>query len=254
MASRRRGAHGAALAFPLVALLACSSSSSPSSSGLDAGATDASIPGMDSGTGPIDSGALPDAAGACSPANVQGYVPKWTPPKAPQAACTQADLKSYGDCLDANDDTSAACAPWFGADASASSTCKTCVADSKATDPAWGPLVDVGTSGSDRQLNVSGCLAIVLHDTGSGCAGSFQALQECESAACADNCQGTSTSALTSCIQQSDSGGCSNYLASSACIYDAGSSAQACFPSQGTFGQRFAAIAAFFCLQSDAGP
>jgi hypothetical protein len=262
MTSKRRGAKGIALAFPLVvaavALAACSSSSTPAIGGLDAGPT------FDASPTPVADGAAPatdapsgtDAASTCSPGNVKSYVPKWTPPKAPQSACSQDELTSYGNCLDSNDSTSAACAPWFGEDASASSSCKTCVADSKSTDPAWGPIVDVGTAGSDRQLNVSGCLAIALPDpTGSGCAGSFQALQECEAAACADNCQGASSTALGSCISGADTNGCSNYLTPAQCIYDAGATASQCFgPAQGTFGQRFAAVAAVFCLGSDAGP
>jgi hypothetical protein len=253
MASKRRGANGVALAFPLVALLACSTS--PSSSVADSGVADSSVPEVDTGVPNVDAGTVPaDASITCAPASVQGYVPRWTPPKAPESACTQAELASFGACLDSSGPTSAACLAWNGADASTSSACKSCVADSKATDPAWGPLVDVGTNGSDRQLNVSGCLAIVLHDTGSGCAGSYQALQECESAACADNCQGASTADLRTCIQEADAVGCSTYLAPAACVYDAGTTGQECFGvGQPTFGQKFAAMAAVFCLAGDGG-
>ena len=255
MASKRRGVNGVALAFPLVALLACTASSSSTTP--DGGAADGSLAGPDTGAPPPADAGVPsvDAAAKCAPANVQGYVPRWTPPKAPQSACTQAELAAYGACLDTNNPSSSACLAWSGADASTSAACRSCVADSKATDPAWGPLVDVGTNGSDRQLNVSGCLAIVLHDSGSGCAGSFQALQECESAACADNCQGATTADLVTCVQEADGVGCSNYLAPAACVYDAGTTASVCFGAgQSTFGQKFAAVAAVFCLGADAGP
>lgn len=175
------------------------------------------------------------------------------PPKKPQSACTSDQITSYGACLESGDPESVPCAPWFGADAS-SSPCKSCLADSKASDPAWGPIVDVGTSGSDRQINVSGCMAIALGDNGSGCAGSVQALEECESAACADNCEGATAAALGACIQQADGTGCDNYLAPAACVYDAGAGALACLgPSQGTFAQKFAAVATVFCLQTDGG-
>jgi hypothetical protein len=218
MASKRRGALGVVFAFPFSVLAACTPITSSTAPASDGGTEDSSVPPSDSGAPPTDSAPAIDAAGACAPGNVQGYVPKWTPPKSPESACTQGQLTSYGNCLDSNDSTSAACAPWFGEDASANSTCKACVTDSQSTDPAWGPMVDVGTSGSDRQINVSGCLAILLHDSGSGCAGSFQALQECESAACANNCEGASSAALATCIEDSDNGGCSNYLAPAECI------------------------------------
>jgi hypothetical protein len=255
MASKRRGVDGVALAFPLIALLACTTSPS-SSSVADGGGADAATIATDAGAPTPDAGTAPaDASITCAPASVQGYVPRWTPPKSPQSVCTLGELTSYGACLDSSGPSSAACADWSGADASASAACQACVADSKATDPAWGPIVLVGTNGSDRQLNVSGCLAIVLHDSGSGCAGSYQALQECESAACADNCQGASTADLRTCIQEADAVGCSNYLAPAACIYDAGTAAEECFGTgQPTFGQRFAAMAAVFCAASDAGP
>ncbi len=254
MAFGDRGGSSAVVAFLVVAVPACSSSIAPVPAG--GGPSDASLFIPDTGT--VDLDAAPPAADAsvsCAPANVHGYTPSWTPPKAPSSACTQADLTAYGACLDSGGGTSAGCAAWSAVDAGASAACRTCVADSKATDPAWGPLVDVGTSGSDRQLNVSGCLAIVLHDTGAGCAGTLQALQECEAAACADNCAGDSTAALSACTFAADGNGCSNYVAPSACVYEAGASAQTCFgPAGGTFGEKFAAIAAVFCLQTDAGP
>jgi hypothetical protein len=258
MASKRRGVVSVALAFPLIGVLACTTS--PSSTTIsDAGTIDSAIPAQQDTGAPEDSGVIStlDAAATCAPANVQGYIPQWTPPKKPQSACTAAQITSYGQCLDTGDPTSAPCAPWFGsagADASESAVCKSCFADSKATDPAWGPIVDVGTSGSDRQLNVSGCMAIVLDDNGSGCAGSVQALQECESAACADNCEGASSAALSACTEQADGAGCANYLSPATCIYDAGAGALACFgPSNGTFGEKFAAVATVFCLETDGG-
>jgi hypothetical protein len=258
MALKRRGATFVALAFLSIVSVACSASSSSPATGTDAGAvpTDASN-GVDTG-GPLPDSSVqpvPDSSTTCAPANVQGYVPQWIPPKTPQSACTAAQIDSYGTCIDSGDPTSGACAPWFGAeDGAVSASCKTCLADSKATDPAWGPLVDVGATGSDRQINVAGCIAIVTHDTGSGCAGSVQALQECEAAACADNCEGAASASLSTCTQQADGAGCANYLSPAACIYDAGAGALACFgPANGTFGQKFAAVATVFCLQTDGG-
>jgi hypothetical protein len=266
MTFERHGVGSVALAFSFAvawqSVQACSVSGSGGSAavGADAGGSDATVAEPDAGAPPdapiVGSG---DASSACSPANVAGYVPNWTPPKAPASVCTQAELTSYAACLDAADASSAACAPWAATatDAGASAACRACVADSKATDDAWGPIVDVGSSGSDRQLNVSGCLAIVLHDTGSGCSGTLQALEECESAACADNCAVASSASLAACVAASDLGGCSNYVAPSACVYEAGASAAACLgtgSASATFGEKFAAIAAVFCLEVDAGP
>jgi hypothetical protein len=254
------GAHMAriALALPLAALFAgggCSSSNSPpnvsdTSEDASSSAHDGSFPLYDAGL-PLTEA---DGGSSCAPANVQGYVPSWVPPKTPVAACTTGDLTAYGACLDSGDATSAACTAWSNPGAATTSACRACVADSKETDPAWGPLVDVGSTGAVRQLNVSGCLSIVLHDTGAGCAGSFQALQECESAACADDCRGETSAALAACVDAADNGGCSGYLSPAACIYDAGAAGDVCFgPSQGTFGQKFAAVAAVFCVGTDAG-
>jgi hypothetical protein len=255
MASKRRVATSVALAFPLAALVACVTTTPPAGGPDDAGPFDSAA------TGPGDSGApdssvvpLPDSASTCVPANVQAYHPTWVPPKQPESACTLDQINSYGDCIDSGSPQSSACAPWYGVDAASPSACISCLADSKATDAAWGPIVDVGTSGSDRQINVSGCMAIILSDNGSGCAGSVQALEECESAACADNCEGASATALAQCIEQADGTGCDNYLSPATCVYDAGAGALACLgPAQGTFGQKFAAVAKVFCLETDGG-
>jgi hypothetical protein len=255
MASKRRVAASVALAFPLIALVACVTTTPPAAGPDDGGVLDSAV------TGPADGGAadasvvqMPDSASTCAPANVQAYHPMWVPPKQPASACTLDQITSYGDCIDSGNSQSSACAPWYGADGATSSPCMSCLADSKATDAAWGPMVDVGTSGSDRQINVSGCMAIILSDNGSGCAGSFQALEECESAACADNCEGASALALRQCIEQADGTGCDNYLSPATCVYDAGAGALACLgPAQGTFGQKFAAVAKVFCLETDGG-
>ncbi len=259
MAWKRFGGTRVAAVAPCIAfwcalrgMAACSNAAPPPSV---PPADDASVPVADATSPSVDAADVSEDAGStCAPANVHGYVPTWTPPKAPQSACTQADIDAYAACLDADDASSAACTSWGGADASTSSACRSCLADSKGTDPAWGPLVDVGSSGSVREVNVSGCMSIVLHDTGAGCAGSFQALQDCESAACADDCRGETTDALASCIALADATGCSNFVGPAACIYDAGIAAAGCFgPAQGTFGERFAAVAAVFCLEADAG-
>jgi hypothetical protein len=251
MAWWRFCANRVVLAFPLAELFGCSSISASAPPSLE---PDGSTYPFDASRPLTDAAISEDSSGACSPANVQGYTPSWTQPKAPASACTEAELTGYGACLDSSGATSAACAGWSDAstDATVSAACRTCVADSKASDMAWGPIVEVGPSGSDRQLNVSGCLAIVLHSSGSGCAGNYQALAECEAAACADDCEGASVGALDACNQEADLGGCSNYVGPAECVGDAGAAASACLgPPGGTFGQKFVAVASVFCLQVD---
>jgi hypothetical protein len=253
MAWKRSGATAVALAFLSLAAAGCSGVTAPNSPApVDGGwtPTDGGFVYTDA-LSPVDTGPLPpnDASAACAPAGVQSYQPQWTPPKRPAAACTAGELSAYGACLD--DTNSAACSPW----SSASATCKSCVVDSKQTDPAWGPMVDFGTTSSDREVNLSGCVAIVLHDTGSGCAGSVQALDVCEAVACADNCAGESTGALSSCTQQADGAGCKNYVAPASCVEDGGSGVSACFAAVAspTFGQIFVAAATVFCTVADGG-
>jgi hypothetical protein len=252
MAWKRGGATVVALAFLSLAASGCSGATAPNAPApLDGGWIPTDSGFYADAASPVDTGGPPltDAATACAPAGVQSYQPQWTPPKKPTGACTAGELSAYGACLD--DATSAACSPW----SSASATCKSCVADSKQTDPSWGPMVDFGTASSDREVNLSGCVAILLHDTGSGCAGSIQALDVCEAVACADNCAGEPTDALTSCTQQADGAGCKNYVAPASCIDDAGSGALACFATGASpsFGQIFVAAATVFCTLADGG-
>jgi hypothetical protein len=247
MASTRR-LH-AALVFPLLAVVGCLSSAS---SATDGGAPDASTQGDDGAVAPGDAGVVPPADGTtstCAPASVASYVPKWTPPKAPQAACTKGQITAYAACIASGNPGSAACAPL--ADSGANAACLSCVATSTGTDPSWGPLVLI--AGSDLQINISGCLAIETGDTGSGCAGNFQALQECEAAACAANCQGQASSALALCTSQADNAGCSNYLAPAACVSDAGTGTSACISASGSFADKLAAVTSVFCLAAGDG-
>lgn len=253
----RRAERGHAVqvvaSLSVVGLVAClSSSSNGPAEGGDAGASFGDAGGGGSSeTGP----AGPPEAGVstCAPANVQSYIPKWVPPKAPVQACTAAQIASYADCVASGDPSSGACTGWSG-DGGSNGPCLSCLAPSAFSDQAWGPLVLFAST--ELQLNVPGCLALVLHDTGSGCAGSYQALYECEAQACYANCQGASSAALLSCTSTADNGGCSAYLAPAACAADAGPGTADCVGTgtmTSTFAARFAAIAQKFCLQTTDG-
>jgi hypothetical protein len=244
----RFGLCTALLAWPLLAsLVGCTTAStSPEVGGDDGGSNpfDANGPaGDDAGSAPPD--------GACSPANVQSYSPRWTPPKPHASSCTSDQIASYAACLASTGPTSAACAEWTTPDSGVNADCAGCIADSNSTDPNWGPIVDTD---SVRQLNVAGCMALVNGDTGgTGCAGQYQALAGCESAACATNCTNAVSNQLAACVSEADNGGCSNLLAAAACVNDAGA-ADVCFgPQNATFPQVFTAVATVFCLATDAG-
>jgi hypothetical protein len=247
----RFGVVAVLFAWPLAASMTACTSSNSSEPGADGG------PSAD-GSGPTgdDAGSsLPDAgASTCSPANVQSYSPRWTPPKPHSSSCTADQIASYATCLTPpNDTTSPACAPWFGADASANSDCHTCLDDSSNTDPSWGPVVDTG---SVRQINIPGCMALVSGDTGgTGCAGQYQALEGCESAACATNCTNASSTQLNACVSAADNGGCSNLLTAAECVNDAGAADQCFGPQNATFTTILTSVATVFCLSTgDAGP
>ncbi len=242
----------AVLACPLVILLAACTSGSTSSSETNDASTN--VPDANGNNGDDDSSVSNDAAvSTCSPANVQSYSPRWTPPKPHTSSCTADQISSYAACLTPpSDPNSAACAPWFGADAAANSVCHTCLGDSNSTDPSWGPVVETGAL---RQINIPGCMALVSGDTGgTGCAGQYQALEGCESAACATNCANDKTGTqLAACVSQADNGGCSNLLTAAACVNDAGA-ADVCFGQQNSFGPILVAVATAFCLSTgDAG-
>jgi hypothetical protein len=168
-----------------------------------------------------------------------------------QAACTQAQLDSYGACVDANDPSSSACAAWLGSSASANAGCYACVKDSMYGDSSWGPLVDLPNN-AGRQLNSGGCLALLSGETSStSCGASFELLAECGGLACTGPCAGATSTALANCVTAADTSICSEYAGAAVCVNDAGAGA-ACFP-QGTYGQQFAIVAAPFCLAGDAG-
>jgi len=234
----------------VVVAAACSSSGNPS-------ANEAGDGGNSADTGSAsndDAGSTPLSDAACSPASVQSYAPRWTPPKPHTSSCTVAQIASYTACVASGESpTSAACAPWLGANALPANTdCRTCFTASSSTDSAWGPVVDTSAL---QQINVAGCMALVAGDTGgTGCAGQYEALQGCESAACATNCTNATSSALKACTTAADDTGCSSLLSAASCVNDAGA-AEECFgPPGADFAQVLTAVGSVFCLETeDAG-
>ena len=204
---------------------------------------------LDGGTVVLDAAAL---ATPCAPGDASAFAPTFHPPRAKQSgACTSDLIAQFVKCIDdsATSSTPQSCAPFDKATGQAA-TCLACL-QSKASDPQWGPLVDLP---NETLLNVPGCLSLVEGDTtGAGCGGSLQADEECTRAACVGSCPlGSSdpTTATQEVQQQSacealanaDGGACTSYAVPASCAGlivegDAGTPAEAqCLglPSQST--------------------
>ena len=255
MTSWRQRVPYVALAFPLTLVGAgcLQNTSGPLGSG-DGGLSDGGG-SKDGGESSSDGSGSGDGSQAtmCLPVSTSGFMPMWVPPTQPQGVCSQAQLDSYGACLDSLDNNSPACAAWIGAGASANAGCYSCVKDSMQSDTTWGPLVVIGSGGPGRELTVAGCIALVTNDTSStGCAAAFEILGACGNYACTSSCQSATQMALSQCITAAETGGCSMYFGPAGCVNEAGTGASACFTS-GSYGHQFATIAAPFCLAPDGG-
>jgi hypothetical protein len=189
-----------------------------------------------------------DAPIACPPAPLD----EWTPPQyhpsdgAQPTACTAAMISDfYSSCL-ADTATQATCNQnWGTSEDAAHQTCQTClVTDS--LQPAWGPLVNFGTTVS---LNVGGCIEL-LDPSQHGCAMSVQAADECEHQVCDMACPVADAASFTNyqqCVHAAVSGVCASYAQPAQCqnVEDAGPAA-ACVTGA-TFQDLFASVAKAFC-------
>jgi hypothetical protein len=117
---------------------------------------------------------------ACTPADMTGFQPAWTPPQAwKQGVCTTKQVTDfYTSCL-ASPIAPSTCDAY----AQANATCVACL-QSKDTDATWGAVV-----WHDEMrfwtVNVAGCLSYVLGDgAGTGCAGAYEGAVQCRQKAC----------------------------------------------------------------------
>ena len=166
--------RGAAIAF--AALASCSRAADPA---FTDGATDS------------------DAAEAetCFPTDAAGYAPAaWIPPHPRMHACSDTDLTDYvHDCIDGATAIPIRCSQ-FRAERAA---CAECIFPK---DTSGGAGVFLPRKGI-VELNVGGCIALALADSGpEGCGAREQAARECVAFVCAD-CE-------TGCVAQARAGPC----------------------------------------------
>jgi hypothetical protein len=118
-----------------------------------------------------------------------------------------------------------------------------------------GPIID--RSGI-LELNVAGCLALAEDKLdGSGCGGKYQAMDQCEQAACKSQCPLTDSASLQlydRCVMaaNTDPQTCQSYATLAKCanaIQDAGARGAGCVDFR-TFDDWYARIAPMFCLDT----
>lgn len=246
---------GAALIF--VFAYGCSSSSTDTPAATDAGtAAETSTP-TDSGTKKETGSVTPDdgSASTCAPGDVSAFSPTWKPPigKA-TGACTTAQVNNVIDCaFDATAAASAACKA-FTADMS-NDACTQCVISSSSA-ATTGALIQ--STGGTVSLNIAGCLAAAAGDvTATSCGAKYQALSQCQDAACIDNCpvdqndDGTQLKALNDCETAAQSGVCTTYLNAADCVNTLagdGGAGEFCFgTSADTFQTLAKTLGVYFC-------
>jgi hypothetical protein len=189
-----------------------------------------------------------------SPADVPGFTPRWTP-ATHQPLCTQEQIDEFGVCLATGFNgvtTAERCAP-FRSGGSASA-CAACLATAD-TALVLGPIID--RSGV-LELNVAGCLAIAEGKLdGSGCGGKYQAMEQCEEAACRAQCPLTDRTSLQlydRCLLAAadDPQICKSYATAAKCaseVQDAGGRGAGCVNFR-AFDDWYARIAPMFCLDT----
>jgi hypothetical protein len=208
--------------------------------------------GMDGSVDGAAFGAAGDAASSCHASDVQTYVSSGTY----QAAAAPSDA-----CLGVSD----AEAPWtvfydlcFGPSRSmakctafaqepASAACASCIL-TPFTAMRLGPILDYGGFVGG---NVPGCIEV----TGSApdsvdCASAYQALSDCEVAACQANCpvnDPTSLAAREQCTQVADATGCKSYRDA---VYSHCPAALTAACSQEMFQDFYDAIVPLFCARA----
>jgi hypothetical protein len=248
------------LALLLSAALGCGGLEEPSRDDLvvndagDASRHDATSP-FDARPPQLD--ATLDAPVECAPADMTGFVPKWTPPAAPRPVCTTRQIGLfYCACL-----LSGICAQncsRFGPGGTAEDRqCAAClVTQSSAAE--WGPVV---VRGGGLFINYAGCVALQEGKRdGSGCGGAMTFAEQCEDGACAANCPMTddlSYEAYRRCVEAADRGACARYVAAAACapaILEAGAPGAECLRPQ-SFYDAYLVLAEIFCggVPDDAG-
>jgi hypothetical protein len=184
---------------------------------------------------------------ACPPA----ALGSWMPPAyhhaatAQPMACTAAMVADfYASCLAASSTQSSCSQSWGTSEDAAHQACQTCLlTDSQ--QPAWGPLVNYGTTVS---LNVAGCIEL-LDPSQLACATSVQQADQCEHHACDMSCpvvDPPSFEHYTQCVDAAAAGECATYAMPAQCRNVESGPAAACNAGM-SFQDAFTALAKAFC-------
>jgi len=248
----RKGlAIGFTVPFAVVMFAACNSGDN---NGSDA-STDATNPtDVVTEKKPLPESSTSDVnTGTCSPSTtIDTSQVTWVAPITPNAnACSATQVQAlYDGCFGTNA-SSTACNGFINT--SANTTCYACMVSTYGKSTSYGALVQIG--GVDY-ANIAGCIAVLTGDTSStGCGAKDQAVTDCETLACEDNCpevtDNTSFEEYTNCTQAADQGVCASYISAECDLQDAGldgaASAYATCVNQSSFENYYFAMATVFC-------
>lgn len=177
-----------------------------------------------------------DAGSGCVPALSDAYVPTWTPPNPPRAACTSSQIQMlYDDCIGPTSGGSL-CNTFLSQYSNA--TCDACM-ETPIASSTYGTTIEWHSGGS-LDINGGGCVALIDGDfTANGCGAKYEAWLSCQIAACSYCPPGT----YETCAVPAQSTTCAAYQAAAQCTQDPKYSL--CF--QGSFETLFTTVGAIFC-------
>ncbi|HEY2517556.1 MAG TPA: hypothetical protein VGI39_42090 [Polyangiaceae bacterium] len=173
-------------------------------SGVDAGHDAGFDAGVDSGVDAgHDAGTTISDAG-CSPISTT-FTPTYYPGATSPLACTTTQVNNfYAACLGSNA-TKGTCGTW----ATANATCDSCLeGNTNPAGPKWGPYTQwpLDYNATVLELDIGQCL--IADGQSTSCAKAFEALTECEHAACGNACYNHSFENYQACAQDADSNAC----------------------------------------------
>jgi hypothetical protein len=187
----------------------------------------------------MDASACAADAGACTPVDVSGFVPKHVPPAPHRGACTTQQIQTFVTNFCELPSAGAACAEFQ--DAGAAVACTACMVTDD-TAPGYGPFVRLTGYPNDLTLNDTGC-GMLVEPCNTWCMQAEDARRQCQNAAC------LSTGCTSNvCDNTATSCGCCEYANAAECVTFQGPAHPAvqCFqgPDQFTI-EEF--VAAAFC-------
>jgi hypothetical protein len=203
------------------------------------GGTTAST-GSRSGDEAVGTGGSPPAISSCDPLDMDGWEAPAYVPARHAAVCSEAEIARYFDaCLSGAD-----CSAFQ--EGGASAECGACLAPSRPSEDAWGPvLLTRPPPFYVYDSNAGGCIELLGEPE---CGAKIQAADECARQACDAPCTVDGElvfAAYQTCTQHARQTVCADRQAEAVCILDP-DHATAC-NGEGGFAGLFAALAQVFC-------